>query len=43
MYIRAIAKARVTGLSSPVVEVAKAIILTKSDVVEERHHKDLYS
>jgi hypothetical protein len=43
MYMRMIANAQVTGSSSLVVEVAKAKMLAKLEMVEERCHKDLYS
>jgi hypothetical protein len=38
MYMRATANALVTRSSSLAAEVAEAIIMTKSEVVEERHH-----
>ena len=37
-YMRATANALVTGSSSLAVEAVEAIITTKSEVVEERHH-----
>ena len=37
MYMSATANARVTGLSSAA-EMAKAMIMAKSEVVEERHY-----
>ena len=38
MYMSATTNAQVTGLSSLAVEMAKAMITAKSEVVEERRH-----
>jgi hypothetical protein len=38
MYMSATTSAWVTGLSSLVIETAKAMIMAKSEVVEERCH-----
>jgi hypothetical protein len=38
MYMRATARAWVTGSSSPAVEMAKSMITAKSEVVEERRY-----
>ena len=43
MYIRATANARSIGSSSLVIEMVESMIITKSNVIEERCYKGLYS
>ena len=43
MYMNATTSACSTGSSSLVVEMVESIIMAKSKVIEERHHKGLYS
>ena len=43
MYTRATTNARITGLFSLVVEAVESMIMAKSEVIEERCDKGLYS
>jgi hypothetical protein len=43
MYMKATTNARSTGSSSLMIETAESRIMAKSEVMEERHHYDLYS